>query len=222
MKRRACEVIDLGLCPYPTAYAIQKEIVRSKAEGSDTDTLILVEHLPVVTLGRRGRHENIRVSTDYLKSLGIEVVSTDRGGDVTYHGPGQLVGYPIIDLKAYQQDVDWILRKLEGILIVSLKRIGIDAYCERGMTGVWVGGAKIAAIGIGISHWVTFHGFALNVAPMMEHFSLIIPCGIKDKPVTSVRDVLAYSPDMEEVKQIVIESFCEGFGLERLRPELAK
>lgn len=220
MKRRVCEVIDLGLCPYPKAYAIQKEIVRSKAEGSGTDTLILVEHLPVVTLGRRGRRENIRVSEDYLRSLGIEVVGTDRGGDVTYHGPGQLVGYPIIDLKAYKQDVDWILRKLEGVLIASLKRIGIDAYCEPGMTGVWVGGAKIAAIGIGISHWVTFHGFALNVAPMMEHFSLIVPCGIKDKPVTSVRDVLARAPDMEQVKRIVIESFCEGFGLERLRPQL--
>jgi lipoyl(octanoyl) transferase len=216
MKPRGCQVLDLGLRPYAEVYSLQKELVRSKAENSDADTLILVEHLPVITLGRRGRHENIRVSVEYLKSLGIDVVSTDRGGDVTYHGPGQLVGYPILDLKAHKQDVNWILRTIEQALIASLQRIGINAQAEPGFTGVWVDGAKIAAIGIGISHWITFHGFALNVAPMMEHFNLIIPCGIRNKPVTCVRDLLARTLDMDEVKRIVSENFCEAFGLEQI------
>ncbi len=216
MKRRGCRVIDLGLCSYAKAYAFQKEVVHSKFEGSDTDTLIFVEHFPVITLGRKGRRENICVSPEKLKSAGMDVLSIDRGGDVTYHGPGQLVGYPVLDLRAHRQDVHWILRQLEEVLTVSLRRMGIDARTEPGLTGVWVGGAKIAAIGIGVSHWVTFHGFALNVAPMMRHFELIIPCGLKDKPVTCVRDVLGQTPDMDEVKRIVAESFCETFGLERV------
>lgn len=215
MKRRACHIIDLGLCSYAKAYSFQKEIVRSKFEGSDADTLIFVEHFPVITLGRKGRRENICVSPGKLKSAGMEVLSIDRGGDVTYHGPGQLVGYPVIDLRAHRRDVHWILRQIEEVITVSLRRMGIDARAEPGLTGVWVGGAKIAAIGIGVSHWVTFHGFALNVAPVMRHFELIIPCGLKDKPVTCVRDLLGRTPDMDEVKRIVAESFCETFGLEQ-------
>lgn len=213
MKPRTCHVIDLGLCSFAKAYALQKEMVHSKFEGSEHDTLILVEHLPVITLGRRGNRDNICASEEQLAGAGIEVLSIDRGGDVTYHGPGQLVGYPIMDLRAHRQDVDWMLRKLEEVLIISLKRMGIEAHTERGLTGVWVGDAKIAAIGIGVSRWITFHGFALNVTPMMRHFELIIPCGIKDRPVTSVRETLGHAPDMQEVKRIIIESYCETFGL---------
>jgi len=214
MKPRTCHVIDLGLCSFAKAYALQKEMVYSKFEGSNNDTLILVEHLPVITLGRRGNKDNICASEDQLELAGIEVLSIDRGGDVTYHGPGQLVGYPIMDLRAHRQDVDWILRKLEEVLITSLKRMGIEAHTEGGLTGVWVDGAKIAAIGIGISRWITFHGFALNVAPTMRHFGLIIPCGIKDRSVTSIQEILGQAPDMQEVKRIVVESYCNTFGLE--------
>jgi lipoate-protein ligase B len=215
MKTRICRIIDLGLCSFGEAYALQKKVVQSKIDGSTEDTLILVEHFPIITLGRRGRLENIRVPLERLRADGIDVQGTDRGGDVTYHGPGQLVGYPIIDLRAHKQDVDWILRQLEAVIISSLKRLNIDACAISGLTGVWVGGAKIAAIGIGISHWITFHGFALNVDPPMKHFDLIIPCGLKNKPVTSLRDVLPDAPPMSGVKQIVVESFCETFGLER-------
>jgi lipoate-protein ligase B len=214
--RRTCQVIDLGLCSYAKAYALQKELVESKIKGSHSDTLLLVEHPPVITFGRRGNLENLRVSPEYLESMGIEVLHIDRGGDVTYHGPGQLVGYPILDLKAHKQDVDWILRKLEAALIASLKRMEVDAYAVPGLTGVWTRAGKIAAIGIGIKQWVTFHGFALNVIPMMKHFDLIIPCGLKGKPVTCLRDALGRAPDMDEVKRHVVDAFCETFTLERL------
>ncbi|UCD58998.1 MAG: lipoyl(octanoyl) transferase LipB [Candidatus Hydrogenedentota bacterium] len=214
MTRRACQLIDLGLCSFAKAYALQKEIVCSKFEGSEADTLILVEHFPIITLGRKGRRENISAHPQLLESVGIEVLSIDRGGDVTYHGPGQLVGYAIMDLRFHRQDVHWLLRQLEAVIIRSLKRMGIEgAYAQPGLTGVWVGGAKIAAIGIGVSHWITFHGFALNVAPKMKHFELIIPCGLKDRPVTCMRDLLTESPSMDEVKRTVTENFCETFGL---------
>ncbi|MBI5116976.1 lipoyl(octanoyl) transferase LipB [Candidatus Poribacteria bacterium] len=216
MKTRLCRIIDLGLCSFEEAYSLQKKVVQSKIGGSTEDTLILVEHLPIITMGRRGRFEHVCAPPERLKAEGIEVQSTDRGGDVTYHGPGQLVGYPIIDLRAHKQDVDWILRQLEAVIISSLKRLNIDACAIPGLTGVWVGGAKIAAIGIGVSHWITFHGFALNVDPRMKHFDLIIPCGLKNKPVTCLRDVLRDMPSMGGVKQIIIESFCETFGLERI------
>ncbi|GAB4343431.1 MAG: lipoyl(octanoyl) transferase LipB [Candidatus Abyssubacteria bacterium] len=213
---RTCQVIDLGLCSYAKAYALQKEIVESKQKGSDSDTLLLVEHPPIITFGRRGRQENLRISPQQLESMGIQVLHIDRGGDVTYHGPGQLVGYPIIDLKAHKRDVDWILRNMEAALIASLKRMGVNAYAERGYTGVWTAEGKIAAIGIGIKGWVTFHGFALNVAPMMHHFDLIIPCGIKGRPVTSLSAVLGREPAMDEVKRHVADAFCETFALKRL------
>ncbi|MBI4832902.1 MAG: lipoyl(octanoyl) transferase LipB [Candidatus Lindowbacteria bacterium] len=215
MEKRLCSVIDLGLCSFDKAYALQQAVLEAKIDGSSEDTLILVEHFPIITLGRRGRIEHVCASAERLQAEGIEVRNIDRGGDVTYHGPGQLVGYPIIDLRAHKQDVDWVLRQLETVVIRSLKRLNIDACAVHGMTGVWVGGAKIAAIGIGIRHWVTFHGFALNVDPPMKHFELIIPCGLKNKPVTCVRDVLASAPDIPAIKQIVIESFCETFELER-------
>lgn len=212
-RERSCEVIDLGLCSYAKAYEFQKQVAHSKVAGSLKDTLILVEHFPVLTLGRRGRRENICVTTECLRSLNIDVIDVDRGGDVTYHGPGQLVGYPILDLRIHRQDVNWILRSLETVIISSLSPFGIDAEPEPGLTGVWVNGAKIAAIGIGISHWITFHGFALNVAPNMEHFQLIIPCGISDKPVTSMKEVLGAAPPMDDVKREVMRNFHKVFGL---------
>ncbi|RJP23008.1 MAG: lipoyl(octanoyl) transferase LipB [Candidatus Abyssobacteria bacterium SURF_5] len=210
---RACEIIDLAVCSYAKAYAFQKEKVRSKIDGADSDTLILVEHFPVLTLGRRGRREHICAPTHHLRSMGIDVIDTDRGGDVTYHGPGQLVGYPILDLRVHRQDVNWILRSIEASLIRALEKFGIRAGVEPGLTGVWVNGGKIAAIGIGISRWITFHGFALNVAPKMDHFQLIIPCGIRNREVISMEEALGKAPPMEEVKRAVIEGFCATFGL---------
>jgi lipoate-protein ligase B len=213
MKQRACEVIDLGLCPFDEAHAFQKEVVQSKFEGADADTLIFVEHPPVITVGRGGRRENICASPRQLESIGMEVFETDRGGDVTYHGPGQIVCYPIVDLARHKQDVHWMLRRLEAALIASLESMGIIAGVRPGLTGVWVGEAKIAAIGIGVSRWITFHGFALNVAPDMAHFELIVPCGLKGLPVTCMRDLLGKTPEMSEIKREVVEQFCDIFGL---------
>jgi len=219
---RVCEIIDLGLCSYAKAYEFQKQLVYSKIGGTTADTLILVEHFPVLTLGRRGRREHICAAPEHLRSLGIEIVDVDRGGDVTYHGPGQLVGYPVLDLRVHRQDVHWILRSLESALIASLEQFGIAAGVEPRFTGVWAGGAKIAAIGIGISHWITFHGFALNVAPDMGHFKLIVPCGIQDKPVTSMLEVLGKAPPMVEVKEAVIRNFCLTFGLSPRKLDFAE
>ncbi len=214
MSQRACKIIDLGLRPYAEAYAFQKKLVESKFEGADTDTLILVEHPPVITLGRRGRRENICASPRALESAGLEVIEADRGGDVTYHGPGQIVGYPIVDLRRHKEDVHWMLRRLEAVIVAALEGWGILAGTRQGLTGVWVGNAKIAAIGIGITRWISFHGFAINVAPDMTHFELIIPCGLKGRSVTCMRDLLGEEPDMSEVKREVAERFCEVFGLE--------
>jgi lipoate-protein ligase B len=213
MKKRACEIIDLGLCPYEEAYALQKETVRSKAGGSTGDTLILVEHPPIITTGRRGGSEHICASPDTLRSAGIEAIEVDRGGDVTYHGPGQIVGYPIVDLSHHKKDVHWMLRQIEAVLIAVLGRSGIEAHARPGLTGVWTDEGKIGAIGIGVSKWISFHGFSLNVSPMMEHFDLIIPCGLKGKSVTCMRELIGTEPDMEKIKRDIVECFCDIFHL---------
>ena len=185
---KTLDVIDLGRQPYQRVLELQRAIRLGRLDGSVTsDTLLLVEHEPVFTVGRGGRESSLPLSREALRERGAEVIEIERGGDVTWHGPGQLVGYPIIDLSKHREDLHWYLRTLEEALIGALDTLGIPAERNPGKTGVWTRGRKIASMGVHVKQWVTLHGFALNVAPDLEWFNLIVPCGIDGVEMTSVR-----------------------------------
>src|SRR5688500_3804855 len=168
-------VADLGVMPYAAALELQREVARRVISGEIAeDVLLLVEHPPVVTLGRASREDHLLASPELLRARGAELFEVERGGDVTFHGPGQLVGYPILDLKRHRQDLHWYLRSLEDVLIQALGRLEIEADRVPGRTGVWTAGRKIASIGIHVKQWVTFHGFALNITTDLSHFELIV------------------------------------------------
>ena len=172
---------------YSAALELQRDVARRRISGEiPQDLLLLVEHPHVITLGRASKQAHLVVSPEVLASRGIEWFETERGGDVTYHGPGQLVGYPIVDLKRHKQDLHWYLRRVEESLIVALREWGLDGTRNAGFTGVWVGGRKIASIGVHARDWVTWHGFALNVCTDLTYFDLMVPCGIADVVMTSV------------------------------------
>jgi lipoate-protein ligase B len=180
-------VLDLGRRPYGEALALQRDLCRRRLDGSlRDDLLLLVEHEPVVTLGRGTRPESLPVPPAELPAQGVEVFEVERGGDVTMHEPGQLVGYPILDLQRLRPDLHWYLRELEGALIDALADVGLAAGRRAGLTGVWTGDRKIASIGIHVKRWVTFHGFALNVTNSLRGFDLVVPCGIAGVEMTSV------------------------------------
>jgi lipoyl(octanoyl) transferase len=200
------DVRDLGVIPYAEAWTLQQELVAERKAGHASDTLLLLEHPHVITLGRSAQRENILTMPP-----GVELQETNRGGDVTYHGPGQLVGYPIFDLHGLRKDIAWYMRTLEGCLIQALASFGITAERLPGLTGVWVGQDKIAAMGVHLSRWVTCHGFALNVNTDLSYFKAIVPCGIRDHGVTSMEKLLGHPVKMNEVKQAVIRSFQKGF-----------
>lgn len=182
------------------------------ARGERTNALMLLEHAPVFTLGRNAHEEHLLAGRDRLAALGIDLQHVDRGGDITYHGPGQLVAYPILNLRAWHCSVNWYLRALEDVLIETIAAFGLRGERNRGFTGVWVDGAKIAAVGIGIRDWITYHGISLNVSPNMEHWRLIVPCGIPDKPVTSLNALLCTdSPAMETVASEFEKQFLKAF-----------
>ncbi|MGH9455345.1 MAG: lipoyl(octanoyl) transferase LipB, partial [Terriglobia bacterium] len=176
--------------------------------------LILLEHPHVLTLGRNARQENLLVSRDWLNKAGIGLFETDRGGDITYHGPGQLVGYPIFDLTGHRRDIAWYMRSVEEALIRLADDYGVEATRTKGATGAWVGNEKLAAMGVHVSRWVTSHGFALNVNTDLRYFGWIVPCGITDKGVTSLEKLLGHKVQMEEVRERVIEHFGAVFGVE--------
>jgi lipoyl(octanoyl) transferase len=188
-------VIQLGRVDYSTALKLQRTLVELRKAAQITDTLLLLEHPPVITLGRNAKRANVLISEEQASRSGVEIFECDRGGDVTYHGPGQLVGYPILDLRGFTPRIGAVsfVRKLEEVLIRICADFGVATHRVPGMTGVWTlrNEAKIAAIGVHISRGVTSHGFALNVFPDLDHFKLIIPCGIGDKPVTSMDRALA-------------------------------
>ncbi|RKY57200.1 MAG: lipoyl(octanoyl) transferase [Candidatus Neomarinimicrobiota bacterium] len=208
------EIIDLGTCPYGKAWDIQKELHAKRVAGEIPDTLILVEHPHVYTLGKNANAQHLIATQDYLKSKGIEIYNVDRGGDITYHGPGQLVGYPIFNLKHHKESVSWYVHTVEQILINLLALYGISAKRIEKLTGVWVGDRKIAAIGMRVSKWVTMHGFALNVSTDLSLYDGIIPCGIVSKGITRIID---HNPDiqMEQVKRDVIDKFINLFEFNR-------
>ena len=211
-------VRNLGTLDYQLALDLQRELVEQRKRGEIHDQLLLLEHPDVITLGVKNRSDRSHVleSDAALAEKGIALFETGRGGDVTYHGPGQLVGYPIIDLKPDRCDVHRYVRDLEEVLIRAVADFGIEARRVEGLTGIWVGAdgstAKLAAIGVRISRWVTSHGFALNVATDLSRFGLIVPCGIADKGVTSMEALLGHRVRMDEVGKTVASRFAEVFG----------
>lgn len=200
-------VQDLGHRPYQEVWDLQKEMQAKRINTEIEDTLILVEHEPVYTLGKNADENHLLQNRD--ESVGVFQI--ERGGDITFHGPGQLVGYPILDLSNYKKSVSWYMRTLEQVTIDVLDEIGIEAKRSEGLTGVWVGDEKIAAQGVRISRWVTMHGFALNVNTDLSFYDGIIPCGIFDHGVTSIEQLLGEKQDMETVKQVVIKKFNQNF-----------
>lgn len=209
---RVCEARDLGRLRWAEASALQEELVEKRKRHEITDQLLLVEHPHVVTMGRNGHMENLIAGEEILSRSGIDFHHTNRGGDVTYHGPGQVVGYPILDLSEWQRDVHAYVRAVEQVVIDTIAVFGLRGARVAGATGVWVDGAKVCAIGIHISRWVTSHGFALNVTTDLQYFQYIIPCGLTE-PVTSMK-ALGVSASMDEVKLAAREQFANVFGYE--------
>jgi len=206
----ACVVTNLGRMAYGPAFELQRSLVEKRKRGEIPDQLLVVEHPHVVTMGRNGHETNVLASPELLERAGIEFHRTDRGGDVTYHGPGQIVGYPIIDLREWKRDVVAYVRGIEQVLIDALGSFGISGFRDPGATGVWTNDGKIAAIGVHISRWVTSHGFALNVDTDLNYFRYIVPCGLT-KPVTSMR-ALGCPAGREEVIHALEESFGRVFN----------
>ena len=219
---RPLEIHDLGRMRYAQALEVQRELVEQRKRGEGCDTLLFVEHPHVVTLGRNGKEKNLLAGHHVLERAGIEFYETDRGGDVTYHGPGQLVGYPILDLREWKRDVHAYFSAVEQVLIDALAVLGIQAerIPVRGYEGVWVNGAKIAAIGIHISRWITSHGFALNIDTDLSYFKFIVPCGLT-KPVCSLQS-LGVAARHAEVAEAVINSFMGVFGYQVIAAQEAR
>src|SRR5713101_1053048 len=217
-------VVDLGVIEYGAAWGLQRRIVAARKAGAVPDVLLLCEHPHVITLGRNGKLTNLRAPSDLLRQMGVSFFEADRGGDITYHGPGQLVGYPILNLAEIRRDVAWYMRSLEEAMIRATAEFGIPSRRVPGRTGVWVdtraesgGEEKLAAIGVHLSRWVTSHGFAYNVSTDLRYFDLIVPCGIKDKRATSLEKLLGRSVKMEEVSPRIAAHLGELLGLD-LRP----
>ena len=211
---RRLEVRRLGVISYADGLELQTQLVEQRKRGEISDQLLLLEHPPVITLGVKTRNDRSHVvaTDETLTAEGVEVFETGRGGDVTYHGPGQLVGYPILDLKPDRCDVHRYVRDLEEVMIQAAASFGVTARRIDGLTGVWVGEEKLAAIGVRIARWITSHGFAFNVNTTLQHFDFIVPCGISDKGVTSLEKLLGRKVPMAEVEDAIQNSFKNVFS----------
>lgn len=218
--KKTCSLIDLGLTPYDESLTLQRQLATLRSENHLGDALLFVEHPPVITLGRAGQKAHLRVPESSLPALGIEFFEVERGGDITYHGPGQIVGYPILNLAEHGCDLHRYLRQLERVLITTISGFGIAAGRSLGRTGVWVGDSKIASLGIHVSRWVTRHGFALNVNMDLTPFKLIVPCGIQGVKTTSMTQELSRSISVREVMAALIECFEVEFGVALLPTSL--
>jgi lipoyl(octanoyl) transferase len=217
-------IVDLGLVEYGAAWELQRRVVAARKAGAVPDVLLLCEHPHVITLGRNGKLGNLRASDHVLRQMGVSFFETDRGGDITYHGPGQLVGYPIVNLAEIRRDVAWYMRSLEEAMMRATAEFGIATRRVAGRTGVWVdvpaaqgGEEKLAAIGVHLSRWVTSHGLAYNVSTDLRYFDLIVPCGIADKRATSLEKLLGRGVKMEEVSPRIAAHLAELLSL-NLRP----
>jgi lipoyl(octanoyl) transferase len=228
---KGCQIIELGLIGYAEAYALQKRVVAARKADAIGDVLLLCEHTPVITQGRNGKREHLLVSENVLRQRNVEFHESSRGGDVTYHGPGQLVGYPILQLGAIRKDVVWYVRMLEEVMIRTSAEFGISARREEGKTGIWVADEeqdftqssereegiapdKLGAIGVHISRWVTSHGFAYNVATDLRNFDLIVPCGIVGRRATSLEKLLGRAVSVRDIEPRMVRHFGDVFGLE--------
>jgi lipoyl(octanoyl) transferase len=218
----ACAAIDLGRLGYAEACDLQQRLVAARKTGAVPDLLLFCEHPHILTLGRKGRMENLRAPQTALDSLGVELHHSSRGGDITYHGPGQIVGYPIVQLAEIRRDVGWYVRQLEEVMIRAAAAFGVEAFRVPGRTGIWVrpsaGPAgpeeKLGAIGVHISRWVTSHGFAFNVSTDLRYFDLIVPCGIAGRRATSLEALLARPVSAAEVRPVMTAEFGSAFGLQ--------
>jgi lipoyl(octanoyl) transferase len=218
MASAECLAIDLGSIPYQDAFELQQELVAARKAQAIPDLLLLCEHPPVITLGRNGRREHLLATEATLRQMGIEFHETNRGGDITYHGPGQLVAYPIFNLAQLRRDVVWYVRQLEEVMIRLSAEFGVSARRLQGLTGVWVdvpgrGEQKLGAIGVHISRWVTSHGLAYNVSTDLRYFELIVPCGIQGRKATSLEALLGHPVAREPVMRRALVQFGEVFGL---------
>jgi lipoate-protein ligase B len=215
--KRSGYLIDIDLIAYERAWDLQRELVAAKLTSELPDILILLEHNPVITLGRRGNRQYIRASPEALTAEGINIYHVERGGEVTYHGPGQIVGYPILNLRNWRRDISWYIFNLEEVLIRTLGDFGIEGTRNTLNRGAWVGDSKIGSIGVAISRWVTYHGFSLNVSPNMDHYSLITPCGLDGIEVTCMRELLGREPDHHRISDGISRHFQEVFDIELVR-----
>lgn len=217
MREKKLVYADLGTVDYHHAWRLQKELQYQRMEGAISDTLLFLEHPPVYTMGRRCETHDLVASEDFLKQEGIYVRKTDRGGLATYHGPGQLVGYLIFHLKEnHKPSLSWYIWALEEVSILSLASFGIEGRRILGLTGVWVDNRKITAIGVRMSRWVTMHGFAFNLNPNLNHYQGIIPCGIVDKGVTSLEQLIHPCPTMEEIKEVFLNTIIQVFAFQQV------
>ena len=230
---KTCYSVDVGLMGYAEAWELQKRLVAARKTGAIEDVLLLGEHPHVITLGRNGKRENLLASEHVLRQKGVEFHASNRGGDITYHGPGQLVGYPILNLGAIRKDVVWYVRMLEEAMIRATAEFAVAAQRVEGKTGIWVQGAqatevaeateeKLGAIGVHISRWVTSHGFAYNVSTDLRFFDLIVPCGISGRKATSLEKILGRAVSRKEVMPPLVRNFGEVFGLEMRETSLAE
>ena len=228
----ACSIVDLGLIPYAEAWELQKRVVAARKADAIEDVLLFCEHPHVITQGRSGNRANLLASENVLRQKGVEYLESTRGGDITYHGPGQIVGYPILNLGAIRRDVVWYVRSLEDAMIRASADLGIEARREPGKTGIWVDAQeriatqspqsaqrteetaeKLAAIGVHISRWVTSHGFAYNVSTDLRYFELIVPCGIAGRRATSLEKLLQRNVSLAEIRPLLAKHVGEVFGL---------
>jgi lipoate-protein ligase B len=206
------KVIDLGMAPYREAYSAQRAILAEKKRGDTRDYLVFVEHPNVFTIGRKGSTDNILVDRDPLRDEALDIVYADRGGDITFHGAGQVVAYTIFDLRNHVKDVRLFIRQLEKVISMSIKTYGIKPDRDSEHTGVWVKGEKLGFIGIGLSNWITYHGISLNANVDLRYFSMIRPCGIDGVSVTSLEKILSRRVGISSLKQSIVEHFCEVFN----------
>lgn len=219
---RCCRLCWLGRTRYEPVWQLQKRLLEERKLGRGQDVLLLTEHEPVYTLGRRGTSRNHLLESEAeIRRQGFDLFEVERGGDITFHGPGQLVGYPILDLRPFRPDVHYYLRQLEGVLIDTLADFGIEASAEPGMTGVWTPLGKIAALGVHIARWITMHGFALNVSTDLSNFRRIVPCGIAGRSVTSMSCLLGRPVTIQEARSRVQHHFLRRFHYEAFEGEHA-
>jgi lipoate-protein ligase B len=207
-------IIDLGLTDYEECYRTQREMAARRRLGEIEDTLILAEHNSVFTIGRMGAGKNLLVDTDYLQRRGIKVLNVDRGGDITFHGPGQLLIYPIIELKDKWRDLHKYMRSLEDVAIKFLERYSLQPGRMPDLTGVWVSGKKVVSIGIGVTNWVTYHGLSVNIKPDLGFFDMIYPCGLRGVKMASLESLTGKDISMDEAKSNILSDFEKVFNLE--------